>query len=141
LTLARELGAGDTGFAPTLAERLGLRCYDRALLEQEAVRLDVLEIEAEKIDEHPAGILERFRPGSIQRRYFEVLGQLMTELAAGRDALGRPMTGWYQGELHLQIPYLGILSRCLLSRSAVSEPSLVLRRTNRTAYASQSDRS
>jgi len=87
LTLARELGAGDTGFAPTLADRLGLRCYDRALLEQEAVRLGVLEIEAEKIDETPAGIFERFRPGSIHRRYFGVLGQLMNELAARGDVL------------------------------------------------------
>jgi cytidylate kinase len=87
LTLSRELGAGESGFAPTLADRLGLRCYDRALLEQEAVRLGVLEIEAEKIDENPAGIFERFRPGSIHRRYFEVLGQLMNELAARGDVL------------------------------------------------------
>jgi CMP/dCMP kinase len=87
LTLARELGAGDTGFAPTLAGRLGLRCYDRALLEQEAVRLGVLEIEVERIDENPAGVFDRFRPGSIHRRYFEILGQLMNELAARGDVL------------------------------------------------------
>jgi cytidylate kinase len=87
LTLSRELGAGESGFAPTLADRLGLRCYDRALLEQEAVRLGVLEIEVEKLDEHPAGIFERFRPGSIHRRYFEILGRLMNELAARGDAL------------------------------------------------------
>jgi CMP/dCMP kinase len=87
LTLARMLGAGDTGFAPTLADRLGLRCYDRALLELEAVRLGVLEFEAEEIDENPAGIFDRFRPGSIHRRYFEVLRQLMTELAARGDVL------------------------------------------------------
>src|SRR5437588_776927 len=37
LTLARELGAGDTGFGPTLGGRLALRVYDRELLEQEAV--------------------------------------------------------------------------------------------------------
>ena len=47
----------------------------------------MLEIEAEKIDENPAGIFERFRPGSIHRRYFEVLGQLMSELAARGDVL------------------------------------------------------
>ena len=87
LTLSRELGAGETGFAPTLAGRLGLRCYDRALLEQEAVRLGVLEFEVEKIDENPAGIFERFRPGSLHRRYFEVLGQLMNELAARGEVL------------------------------------------------------
>jgi cytidylate kinase len=38
LTLSRELDAGDSGFAPTLGQRLGLRVYDRALLEQESAR-------------------------------------------------------------------------------------------------------
>jgi cytidylate kinase len=87
LTLARELGAGDTGFAPTLGDRLGLRVYDRALLEQEAVRLGVPEAELEKIDEQPAGIFQRFRPGSLYQRYYEALGQLMSELAARGDVL------------------------------------------------------
>jgi cytidylate kinase len=87
LTLARELGAGDTGFAPTLATRLRLRDYDRDLLEQEAVRLGVPEAELEKIDEQPAGIFQRFRPGSLYQRYFEALGQLMNELAARGDVL------------------------------------------------------
>ena len=81
LTLSRELGAGDTGFAPPLAERLGLRVCDRELLEQEAVRLGVPQAELEKIDEQPAGIFERFRPGSIYQRYFEALKQTMRELA------------------------------------------------------------
>jgi cytidylate kinase len=87
LTLARELGAGDTGFAPTLASRLGLRAYDRDLLEQEAVRLGVPEAELEEIDEKPAGIFERFRPGSLYQRYFEALGQLMSDLAKRGDVL------------------------------------------------------
>jgi cytidylate kinase len=87
LTLARELGAGDTGFAPTLAARLGLRVYDRDLLEQEAVRLGVPEADLEAIDEQPAGIFQRFRPGSLYQRYFEALGQLMTELAQRGDVL------------------------------------------------------
>jgi cytidylate kinase len=82
LTLARQLGAGDTGFAPTLADRLGLKVYDRELLEQEAVRLGVSEAELEKVDEQPAGIFQRFRPGSLYQRYFEALGMLMNELAA-----------------------------------------------------------
>jgi cytidylate kinase len=82
LTLSRELGAGDTGFAPTLAGRLGLRVYDRELLEQEANRLGVSEADLEKVDEQPAGLFQRFRPGSLHHRYFEILGQLMTEQAA-----------------------------------------------------------
>jgi cytidylate kinase len=82
LTLSRELGAGDTGFAPTLGDRLGLRVYDRELLKQEATRLGVNPVELEKIDEQPASIFQRFRPGSVYQRYFEVLGQLMNELAA-----------------------------------------------------------
>jgi cytidylate kinase len=87
LTLSPELGAGETDFAPTLADRLGLRCYDRALLGQEATRLGVVELEVEKIDENPAGIFERFRPGGIHHRYFEVLGQLMNDLATRGDVL------------------------------------------------------
>jgi cytidylate kinase len=87
LTLARELGAGDTGFAPTLADRLGLRVHDRELLEQEAVRLGVPEAELEKVDEQPAGIFQRFRPGSLYQRYFEALGKLMNELAERGEVL------------------------------------------------------
>ena len=87
LTLSRELGAGDTGFAPTLAARLGLRVQDRELLEQQAVRLGVSEAELAQVDEQPAGIFQRFRPGGLHHRYFEALGQLMKELAARGDVL------------------------------------------------------
>jgi cytidylate kinase len=87
LTLSRELGAGDTGFAPTLAERLGLRVYDRELLEQEAGRLGVTEQELEQVDEQPAGIFQRFRPDSLSQRYFNLLGQLMRELAERGDVI------------------------------------------------------
>jgi hypothetical protein len=65
LTLSRELGAGDTGFAPTLADRLGLKVFDKELLEQEAVRLSVSAEELRKVDEQPAGIFQRFRPGTL----------------------------------------------------------------------------
>jgi hypothetical protein len=57
------------------------------LLEQEAVRLGVTEDELEKVDEHPAGIFERFRPGSLHQRSFEALGRLMKELAGQGDVL------------------------------------------------------
>lgn len=87
LTLSRELGAGEMSFAPPLGKRLGLHVYDRELLEQEATRLGVTEQELEKIDEHPASIFQRFRPGSIYQRYFEALGQLMKELAAQGNVL------------------------------------------------------
>jgi cytidylate kinase len=101
LTLARELGAGDTGFAPTLAARLKLRTHDRELLEQEATRLGVPEAELEKIDEQPAGIFQRFRPGSLHQRYFEALGQIMDELAARGDVLlvGRAGSRFLRGNL------------------------------------------
>jgi len=87
LTLSRELGAGEQGFPPTLGERLGMRVYDRELLEQEAVRLGVSEAELEKIDERGAGIFQRFRPDSIYQRYFAALGQLMRELADRGDVI------------------------------------------------------
>jgi cytidylate kinase len=41
----------------------------------------------EKIDEQPAGIFQRFRPGGLYQRYFEALGKLMNELAARGDVL------------------------------------------------------
>lgn len=81
LTLSRELGAGDTTFAPALGDRFQMRVYDRELLEQEAVRLGVPEGALEKIDEQPASLFERFRPGSIYQRYFEALERTMRELA------------------------------------------------------------
>ncbi len=43
--------------------------------------------ELERVDEQPAGIFERFRPGSLHQRYFETLGQLIKELAAEGDKL------------------------------------------------------
>jgi len=87
LTLSRELGAGETQFATALAERLKMRVYDRELLEQEAVRLGVPEAEIEKIDERPAGIFQRFRPGSIYQRYIEALKQIMEQLAERGDVI------------------------------------------------------
>jgi CMP/dCMP kinase len=96
LALSRELGAGDQGFAPPVAERLGLHVWDRTMLEQQAVRLGVPETELEKIDEQPVGIFQRFRPGSIYQRYFQTLEQLTRELAQGGDVLlvGRG-GGWF----------------------------------------------
>jgi cytidylate kinase len=87
LTLSRELGAGEQGFAPTLAERLKMEVYDRELLEQEAAGLGVSEAELEKIDERGVGIFQRFRPGSIYQRYFEALGRLMHEVAARGEVI------------------------------------------------------
>jgi cytidylate kinase len=87
LTLSRELGAGETQFAPALAERLKMHVYDRELLEEEAVRLGAAEAEMEKIDEQPAGIFQRFRPGSIYQRYVEALEKIMRELAERGDVI------------------------------------------------------
>jgi len=87
LTLARELGAGEQGFAPPLAERLGLHVWDRELLEQQAIRLGVPEDELDKIDEQPAGLWQRFRPEGIYQRYFQALGQLTRELADRGEVL------------------------------------------------------
>jgi cytidylate kinase len=108
LTLARELGAGDTGFAPTLASRLHLRVYDRELLEQEAQRLGVSEQKMEKIDEHPSGIFRRLRPSGIAKRYFEALKQLMVELAQRGNVLlvgrgGSRILGDHAGAFHVRL--------------------------------------
>jgi cytidylate kinase len=81
------MGAGETGFALTLAARLGLRVVDRELLEAEAVRLGVPEAQIARIEAHAAGILQRFWPGSLYQRYFEVLGQLMADFAGRGQVL------------------------------------------------------
>ena len=87
LTLSRELGAGDTGFAPTLAARLGLKVHDRELLEQQALRLGVSEKEIERIDEHRVALYQRYLPDNLYQRYFDALGKLMSELAARGNVL------------------------------------------------------
>jgi cytidylate kinase len=81
LTLSRQIGAGNSGFALTLGLRLSLRVFDRELLEYEAVRLGVSEGELEQVDEQPPGLWQRMRSGSLHQRYFEAVGKLMKELA------------------------------------------------------------
>jgi cytidylate kinase len=49
--------------------------------------LGVPEAELEKIDEQPASIFQRFRPGSIYQRYFEALEKTMRELANRGDVI------------------------------------------------------
>jgi cytidylate kinase len=97
LTLSRELGAGDTGFALTLGERLGLRVYDRALLEQEAARHGISAADLDEADEQPAG---RPRGGNRHGRYIELLGRLLDELAARGDVLlvGRGANGFLRDD-------------------------------------------
>jgi cytidylate kinase len=51
------------------------------------MRLGLPAAELEKIDEQPAGILQRFRPGSIYQRYFQALEQLTREWAERGDVL------------------------------------------------------
>ena len=87
LTLSRELGAGEQGFAPPLAERLGLQVCDREMLDQQALRLGVPAAELDKIDERPPGIVQRLWPGSLQQRYLQVLQQLTWERAERGDVL------------------------------------------------------
>lgn len=87
LTMTGELGAGDTGFAPTLGERLGLRVFDRELLEREANRLGVRLADLGPVDERQATLLDWFRPGGLHRRYCETLGKVIRELADTGDAI------------------------------------------------------
>jgi len=87
LTMSRQMGAGNSGFALTLGLRLSLRAVDRELLEYEAVRLGVSEAELEQVDEQPPGLWQRLRSGSLHHRYFEALGQLIKELAERGNVL------------------------------------------------------
>ncbi len=87
LTLSRQAGAGNSGFALTLGLRLSLRVIDRELLEYEALRLGVTEAELEQVDEQPPGLWQRMRSGSLHHRYFELLGQLMKEFSVRGNVL------------------------------------------------------
>jgi len=87
LTLSRELGAGDSGFAPTLGERLGLKVADREILDQEAVRMGVPKSEVEYIDEQPATGAPGAPLPTLHRRYFEALQQIILELAEQGETL------------------------------------------------------
>jgi cytidylate kinase len=87
LTLSREMGAADDRFVAAHAARLGLQVHDRDLLEQEAVRLGVSAAEVEKVDEQPAGFFGRLRSPGLSQRYFEVLRQIMAELAGRGNVL------------------------------------------------------
>jgi len=49
--------------------------------------LGVPEAELEKIDEQPASIFQRFRPGSIYQRYFDALEKITRELAERGDVI------------------------------------------------------
>ena len=95
------MGAGDSSLAATLAQRLKLSVFDRELLEHEARRLGVSLAELERVDEQPAGIFQRFRPGSLHQRCFETIGQLMRELSARVDALlvGAAVAGFWRTTL------------------------------------------
>jgi hypothetical protein len=100
LTLARGLGAGEAGFPAGLAGRLGLTVHDRDLLEEQAARLGVGVADLDQVDEQPAGLLGRFRAGGLHRRYFEVMGELMAELAARGGVLlvGRGGSGFLRDD-------------------------------------------
>jgi cytidylate kinase len=133
LTLSRELGAGERSLAAALAPRLGLAAYDRELLEQEAVRLGVSEEELEQVDEQPAGIFQRFRPGGLHQRYFEALGRLMSDLAAKGSMLlvgrgGSRFLRDHPGAFHVRLcaPMPMRLRRVMEHRWLREEPARLL---------------
>jgi cytidylate kinase len=108
VTLARELGSGDAEFIPVLAGRLGLRVYDRELLEREAQRLGVTEAELRDIEEKHGGLLQRLFPGNLYHRYVEALGRLHQQLAGQGGVLlvGRGGSGFLAdlpGAVHLRL--------------------------------------
>jgi cytidylate kinase len=87
LTLSRELGAGESGFGPTLGNSLGLNVFDREMLEHEAVRLGLPHSEWAKLDEEPARNRHRPRADYAHQPYVEILQKLMKNLAAAGNVL------------------------------------------------------
>jgi cytidylate kinase len=108
LTLSRQLGAGETSFAPALAARLGLKVFDRELLFEQALRLRVTEAQLAGIDEQPADLLQRLRSGDLPERGLIALRQIMTELAEAGNALivgraGNHLLREQTGAFHVRI--------------------------------------
>jgi CMP/dCMP kinase len=108
LTLSRQMGAGDSGFALTLGLRLCLRVFDRELLEYEAARLGVSEAELEQVDEQPPGLWQRLRSDGLHHRYFEALEKLMKELAERGNVLlvgrgGNRFLRDHSGAVHVRL--------------------------------------
>jgi cytidylate kinase len=87
LTMTGQAGAANPRDAALLAGRLGLQLWHRELLDREAVRLGLSAADVERIDEQPAGIFERFLPGSVHHRCLAVLRELMEELGAQGQVL------------------------------------------------------
>lgn len=87
LTLTHELGAARPDWPATLAQRLGLRLIDRAMLEQLAKQLNMTVSQVEQIDEQPGWIFQRMFSGNIHHRYFKALEQKTREEATRGDAL------------------------------------------------------
>jgi cytidylate kinase len=123
VTLARELGAGESSFAVALGERLALRVYDRAALEQEATALGIPAGAMAELDEPDAHTPRRAQPGSLYFRHVEVLEGLMHELAqrgkavfVGRGA-SRFLRDW-PGALHVRLvaPFAVRLRRVMEKR-------------------------
>ena len=87
LTIARELGAMDPELAKDLAGNLGMHVFDRELLDQGAARLGLPLSVVQKIDEQPAGLMERYFATSLYHRYLTVLKMVLAELAARGNSI------------------------------------------------------
>lgn len=59
ITISRDYGSGGSDIAQILAERLGWRVIDRALIQEVARRVEAPEAEVAAVDEHVGGIVER----------------------------------------------------------------------------------
>lgn len=87
LTVTGVVGAAEHGWNATLAQRLGLRLLDRALLDHLAEQLGMTASQVEQIDEQPGWVFQRMFAGNIHNRYFKALKQKVLDEAARGDAL------------------------------------------------------
>jgi len=127
ITVTREYGAGGGELAGRLAASLGWELLDRELLHQAAEIEHVPDAEIDKIDERAAGMFQRFRPGSVQHRYFGAIGQRMHELALQGEAVlvGRGGSRILRNDpraLHVQlVAPMGVRVRRVMEYRWVSE--------------------
>jgi cytidylate kinase len=83
ITIARQLGAGETTIAPALAVRLGWKVADQSILNREAEITGISLPHAAQWDEHDPSVIERLHgQGPEFAKFLQTSRQVMQELAA-----------------------------------------------------------
>ena len=80
ITISRQIGAGETTIAPTVASRLGWECIDRKLLDREMDETGINVVS--HYDERDPGVIESWQHPLYAGKYFQALERLVAEYAS-----------------------------------------------------------